>query len=70
MNRPDSPTIVVTGTRGTVEGKTNHGGHHLAHINELGIPAFAVDTKPFGTEQVGQITHFQGTLQDFFRRSE
>lgn len=68
MDRPTEPEIVVFGTRWEVAGQTNHGGHHLMHIQELGIPTVAVDTKPIDREQIDLVTHFHGTTQEFLKQ--
>ncbi len=38
------------------------------HIQELGIPTVAVDTKPIDREQIDLVTHFHGTTQEFLKQ--
>ena len=66
MNAPSSEIIVVWGRR-EIGGKPNHGGNHLAHLVQSGVPTTSLDILPIKEECEWIITHVQWTLEEYLK---
>lgn len=66
MNAPSSE-IVVVGGRNKINGKPNHGGNHVGHLTDMGIPVTSLDILPVEEAQEWLVTHVQWTLPEYLK---